>query len=103
MTASKDLLLSILSMDAYNRGYNPGITGLSDAPGSSVGSASILDVDLPQGAAAASFYAVAYQTADGIVISYRGRGDIPAARAANGTAPLLLAGLSLGGALAVAA
>ena len=28
MTISKDLFLSILSMDAYNRGYTPGIVRL---------------------------------------------------------------------------
>ena len=28
MTISTDLFLSILSMDAYNRGYDPGIEGL---------------------------------------------------------------------------
>ncbi len=28
MTISKDLFLSILSMDAYNRGYSLGIAGL---------------------------------------------------------------------------
>ncbi len=28
MTMSKDLFLSILAMDAYNRGYNTGIDGL---------------------------------------------------------------------------
>ena len=39
MTISKDLFLSILSMDAYNRGYNPGIEGLSDAPGTRIGNA----------------------------------------------------------------
>ncbi len=31
MTISKDLLLSILSMDAYNRGYYGGISGLGVA------------------------------------------------------------------------
>jgi hypothetical protein len=40
MTISKDLFLSILSMDAYNRGYNPGIAGLT---GNSIGNATILD------------------------------------------------------------
>lgn len=30
MTISKELFLAILSMDSYNRGYNPGIAGLDD-------------------------------------------------------------------------
>jgi hypothetical protein len=82
MTISKDLFLSILSLDAYNRGYNPGIAGLYDAPGAGtgIGTASIVDVDLPTGAQDASFYAAAYTIGSGVtgiaagttVISYRG-------------------------------
>ena len=33
MAISKDLLLAILSMDAYNQGYNPGIADFSDTVG----------------------------------------------------------------------
>ena len=40
MTVSKDLLLSILSMDAYNRGYNPSIAELG-GEGSQIGNATI--------------------------------------------------------------
>ena len=40
MTMSKDLFLSILSMDSYNRGYNPGMAGLDE--NGSVGSAVVL-------------------------------------------------------------
>ena len=47
MTISKDLFLSILSMDAYNRGYNSGIDDLSDAPGTQIGNATILNVEIP--------------------------------------------------------
>lgn len=73
MTISKDLFLSILSMDAYNRGYAPGIAGLSGAPGIAIGSASILDVDLPTGSQPAGFYAIAYNDPTyGTIISYRG-------------------------------
>jgi hypothetical protein len=76
----KDLFLAILAMDSYNRGYDAGLMdngendpdGLGDSPGTAVGGATILDVDLPQGAQAAGFYAVAYQTQYGTVISYRG-------------------------------
>ncbi|MGB5870285.1 MAG: hypothetical protein WBH04_08790 [Albidovulum sp.] len=91
MTVSKDLFLSILSMDAYNRGYVPGLDGLSDATDGTVkiGTATVKynlqDAGIDSAAQAASFYAVAYQTADGIVISYRGRGDIPAAMQTGGT------------------
>ena len=36
MAISKDLLLAILSMDSYNRGYNQGINGLGGV-GASIG------------------------------------------------------------------
>ena len=36
MTISDDLFLSILAMDSYNRGYDPGIAGLT---GTSIGNA----------------------------------------------------------------
>ena len=76
MTLSSELEFALLSLDSYNRGYNPGIPGLSDAPGTQVGNWTILDTDLPTGSEAASFYAAAYQDASGnIVISYRGTDD----------------------------
>lgn len=86
MTVSKDLFLSILSMDAYNRGYNPGIQGLSDDAGTMVGSAAIQDQDLPANYQAASFFAISYTIGSGVdgispgttVISYRGTDSIPA-------------------------
>ena len=40
MTISTDLFLSILSMDAYNRGYDHGIEGLGGI-GSQIGTATI--------------------------------------------------------------
>ena len=70
---SPDLFLSILSMDAYNCGYDPGIDGLTDM---SIGNATILNVPLPLGAQAAGFYAIAYNTPYGQVISYRGIDNI---------------------------
>ena len=83
MTISKDLSLSILSMDAYNRGYNPGIANLSDAGGTGLGIATILNVPLPQGSQVADFYALAYTIGAGVeialgttVISYRGTDEI---------------------------
>jgi hypothetical protein len=76
MTLSSELEFALLSLDSYNRGYNPGIPGLGDAPGTQVGNWTILDIDLPTGSEAAGFYAAAYQDASGnIVISYRGTDD----------------------------
>ena len=84
MTISKDLSLSILSMDAYNRGYNPGIANLSDAGGTGLGIATILNVPLPQGSQVADFYALAYTIGAGVdeialgttVISFRATDEI---------------------------
>ncbi len=55
MTLSSELEFALLSLDSYNRGYNPGVPGLSDAPGTQVGNWTILDTDLPTGSEAASF------------------------------------------------
>lgn len=41
MPISKDLLLAILSMDSYNRGYGAGIDGLSSEAGTTIGTATI--------------------------------------------------------------
>jgi hypothetical protein len=79
LAISKDLFLSILSMDAYNRGYNPGIANLGGA-GTVIGSATLLNRALPAGAEPASFYAAAYTIGSGVtgfaagttVVSYRG-------------------------------
>ena len=76
MTISKDLFLAILSMDAYNRGYDAGISdgdendtdGLGDAIGTQIGNASVVarsDSDSNSDEVAAGFYAIAYEmTAD---------------------------------------
>ena len=88
MTISKDLFLSILSMDAYNRGYNPGIAGLSDAVDTGIGTARVKqasDSRADSAEVAASFYAIAYTMGTGVdgiasgttVISFRGT-DEPA-------------------------
>ncbi|MEM5494468.1 calcium-binding protein [Hoeflea sp. AS16] len=83
MTFSNELMLAILAMDSYNRGYDAGIgdgqnvvdgvdvDGLGEA-GSTIGSAVVLNFSLPQGSQAAGFYAVAYQWNGETVISYRG-------------------------------
>ncbi len=100
MTISKDLFLAILSMDAYNRGYNAGISdgsqvdsngvdhGLGDAIGTKIGNAEIVhraSSDPNSAEVAAGFYALAYEltgsyaspdgtglAAGDTVISYRG-------------------------------
>ena len=41
MSISKDLFLAILAMDSYNRGYDAGVYGLSSAPGTKLGQASV--------------------------------------------------------------
>lgn len=71
MPISKELYLSVLSLDAYNHGYNVGIEGLGGA-GDNIGSATILNNPIPDGSQAAGFYAVAYNTPYGTVISYSG-------------------------------
>ena len=86
MTISPELFMAILSMDSYNRGYNPGISdgehvendvdlGLGDAVDTLVGNARIISrvSSDPNGEAqAAGFYALAYQWNGETVISYRG-------------------------------
>ena len=76
MNISKDLMLTILSMDVYNRGYGAGISGLSQETGAKVGNATIQKnaVDeLSEGAAkSAGFYAVSYKLGNETIISYRG-------------------------------
>ena len=75
MSISSELMNAILAMDSYNRGYNPGISGLG-GEGSAIGTATVkkdatqlLDAGVAE---AAGFYAVAYQWNDDSIISYRG-------------------------------
>ncbi len=74
MTAS-NLMLAILAMDSYNRGYGAGIEGLGGI-GSKIGGATIsTDSTLKLGEgvdSAAGFYAVAYDWNGQKIISYRG-------------------------------
>ncbi|WP_143523841.1 hypothetical protein [Rhizobium rhizosphaerae] len=59
MTVSNDLLMAILAMDSYNRGYNPGIDdGISESEGqadglggagSKIGNATVKPINLPVG------------------------------------------------------
>jgi hypothetical protein len=80
VTISPELFFAILSLDSYNRGYDPGVVGLGGLL-SAVGNVVLLtdSETLPETSGigeAASFYAVAYQDASGnIVISYRGTDD----------------------------
>ncbi|MCB9709580.1 MAG: hypothetical protein H6749_00145 [Nitrospiraceae bacterium] len=63
---TNDLFLAILAMDAYNRGYNPGIADLSDTVGTQIGTATISN--------RSSFYTVAYAwNGDTIMASRRRR------------------------------
>ncbi len=90
MTLSKDLFLSILSMDSYNRGYIPGISGLGGID-AQIGSATIKkESDIAAGIPGvdASFYAVSYTLTASVgvsgdtiasgttIISYRGTDEL---------------------------
>ena len=86
MTLPNDLNFALLALDSYSRGYNPRI----DVGGSLIGDALAIarqdvGIDDPKYVEwqTANFYAVAYQTPGGIVISYRGT-DSPLADALTG-------------------
>ncbi len=80
MSTSSELMYAILAMDAYNRGYSPGIV----LTGSQIGTATITtdstrefrdpgaDPEAPTPDQAAGFYAVAYEWNGETIISYRG-------------------------------
>ena len=75
MTTSKDLLLAILAMDSYNREYGAGLV----VSGAQVGSATFKDHVASSISEttysdwqSSGFYAAAYDTPYGQVISYRG-------------------------------
>ncbi|RRN67241.1 hypothetical protein [Agrobacterium deltaense] len=80
MSLSPDLLLAILSMDAYNRSYNAGIgidakvigTAAVKIDSETIFKDPAIEPAKLSSAAAAGFYAVAYDTEYGTVISYRG-------------------------------
>ena len=69
---NRDLFLSILALDSYNRGYDSGLSGLSNLIGTRIGNATIKADDVSQKAKDAGFYAVAYEWDGKTVISYRG-------------------------------
>jgi hypothetical protein len=73
MTISdKEFFMALLSMDSYNRGYGSGINLEALGISSAIGTAAKMDIDLPAGSVTAGFYAAAYETEYGTVISYRG-------------------------------
>lgn len=82
MTVKKDLFLSILSMDSYNRGYNPGIAGLGGID-TQICSATIKkesDTAPSTPGVTAGFYGISYKLDAAVdtidngttIISYRG-------------------------------
>ncbi|EZP82420.1 RTX toxin [Novosphingobium resinovorum] len=83
MTMSPDLLLAILAMDSYNRGYESGIRGLEES--GVIGDAELVtrseifgenrEEDVYRTWQAAGFYAVAYEWQGRTIIAYRGSDD----------------------------
>jgi hypothetical protein len=98
---NRDLLLAILSMDSYNRGYGRGIKFSSDessAPrneiGARIGNATISAQNITAAAQTAGFYALAYnwthKDSIGIdvtetIIAYRGTDDNIGSEATGGS------------------
>jgi hypothetical protein len=73
MAISRDLFLSILALDSYNRGYNAGITMVGDdAPQTKLGTATILQSNGTADSVWKGFYGIAYNWNGEKVISYRG-------------------------------
>jgi fermentation-respiration switch protein FrsA (DUF1100 family) len=80
MSISPELMLAILAMDSYNRGYNAGIKSPNAGPnegltGNMIGNASIESQSsslLDSPSRNASFFAISYSYNGQTVISYRG-------------------------------
>jgi hypothetical protein len=74
MSFNSSVFRAILAMDSYNRGYGAGVSGLSQANETRIGTAKIIkNGDDAEGLAqAAGFYALAYDWNDEKIISYRG-------------------------------
>lgn len=69
---NRDVFLSLLALDSYNRGYDRGLNELSESGG--IGNATIRAFQ-PQeqdGWEEAGFYAIAYEWNGETIISYRG-------------------------------
>jgi hypothetical protein len=74
MALSNDpLFAAILAMDAYNRGAGAGL----NVAGTSIGTANLIPLALPNGSPAAGFSAQAYSWNGETVISYRGTDVLP--------------------------
>lgn len=74
---NRDVFLSLLALDSYNRGYGRNVFANGNASneneaGRQIGTATILNADLPNGSEAAGFYAIAYDWNGETIISYRG-------------------------------
>jgi hypothetical protein len=72
------LMKAILAMDAYNRGYNEGISSLGGLE-TEIGNFTIIqqsDTAEDSDGVNASFYAIAYEYDGEVVISYRGTDDL---------------------------
>ncbi len=72
MADSQDVLLAVLALDAYDQGYSPGMTLANNT---SVDGAQIIATSseaIGKTADNASFYAIEYNVAGQLVISYRG-------------------------------
>ncbi|KEO89085.1 hypothetical protein EH31_13685 [Erythrobacter longus] len=73
---NSDVFLSLLALDAYNRGYGSGLNGLDfEANVTKIGNATIKtdsEIEIGDTAEDAGFYAIAYDWNGETVISYRG-------------------------------
>jgi hypothetical protein len=83
MAISRELFSAILAMDSYNRGYDAGISGLSDTPNTQIGNAHVIVANGDPVAQSAGFYAIAYDMTGATnfavgekVVSYRGTDNI---------------------------
>jgi hypothetical protein len=72
MAISRDLFLSILALDSYNRGYGAGININSGNTPIKLGTANFLDQSGTSAPADKGFYGIAYSWNGEKIISYRG-------------------------------
>lgn len=76
----RDVFLSLLAMDSYNRGEDRNVFANGsaideDEENEKIGSATIIDVPLPAGSIGDGFYAIAYNWNGETIISYRGTNE----------------------------
>ncbi|MEM0929729.1 MAG: calcium-binding protein, partial [Pseudomonadota bacterium] len=79
---NRDVFLSLLALDAYNRGYNQSVllktgddTNGQNEVGREIGNATIIVQDISPEAKGVDFYAIAYDWNGETIISYRGTDD----------------------------